>query len=84
MPTIPAALYWREWFYGFGLVRSLDDGETWEPVEAIPDDAIVFAVASGRDEQRVVVYVSVTGQFVTPAEGCHSLPTPQRRRVAIP
>jgi photosystem II stability/assembly factor-like uncharacterized protein len=63
VPTIPAALYWAEWLYGFGLVRSLDDGETWEPVEGIPADARIYAMASGYDDQRVILYVSYTGGF---------------------
>jgi len=44
-------------------VRSLDDGETWEPVEGIPTDARVYAMASGYDGQRVILYVSYTGGF---------------------
>jgi photosystem II stability/assembly factor-like uncharacterized protein len=65
-PTIPATLYWREWLHGFGLMRSMDDGETWERVEAIARDATVFAMASGRDEGRVIIYASVTGGFAAP------------------
>jgi photosystem II stability/assembly factor-like uncharacterized protein len=73
-PTIPATLYWREWLYGFGLVRSLDDGETWERVEGIPSDALVYAMASGRDDQRVILYMSITGGFFATVTAAGQVP----------
>lgn len=70
--TIPTTLYRGSWWKGEGLWRSADDGETWEQVDGIATDASIYAMASGHDEQRLVVYVSVTGGFVTPAEGMQS------------
>lgn len=37
----------------------------WEPVEGIPTDARIHAMASGHDDQRVIVYVNYTGGFGT-------------------
>jgi photosystem II stability/assembly factor-like uncharacterized protein len=47
-----------------GLHRSMDGGYTWEQVEEVPTTDI-YSLAAGNDEERVVVYVGLSGGVVT-------------------
>lgn len=47
-----------------GLYRSVDEGYTWEPVEEVPTTDI-YSLAAGSDDERVVLYVGISGGVVT-------------------
>jgi photosystem II stability/assembly factor-like uncharacterized protein len=55
----PIALY-------AGAYRTTD-GETWEQIPGVPSGASVRSLASGRDEERVVVYIG-TSAGLAPSE----------------
>lgn len=48
-----------------GLYRSTDGGYTWEQVEDVPATDI-YSLAVGNDDERVVVYVGISGGVVSP------------------
>jgi len=48
-----------------GLYRSLDGGYTWEQVAGVPTTDI-YSLAAGSDDERVVVYVGISGGVVSP------------------
>jgi photosystem II stability/assembly factor-like uncharacterized protein len=48
-----------------GLFRSTDGGYTWEQVEDVPATDI-YSLAAGSDDERVVVYVGISGGVVSP------------------
>jgi photosystem II stability/assembly factor-like uncharacterized protein len=52
---------------GSGLYRSRDNGQTWEHIASLPGDAIVYALAAGMDEERVVLYVASSAGLATSA-----------------
>jgi photosystem II stability/assembly factor-like uncharacterized protein len=47
-----------------GLHRSMDGGYTWEQVEGAPT-ADIYSLAAGNDDERVVVYIGISGGVVT-------------------
>jgi photosystem II stability/assembly factor-like uncharacterized protein len=48
-----------------GLFRSMDGGYTWEQVVDVPTTDI-YSLAAGSDDERVVLYVGITGGVVSP------------------
>jgi photosystem II stability/assembly factor-like uncharacterized protein len=48
-----------------GLFRSIDGGYTWEQVESAPTTDI-YSLAAGSDDERVVVYIGISGGVVSP------------------
>jgi photosystem II stability/assembly factor-like uncharacterized protein len=48
-----------------GLHRSMDGGYTWEQVEGAPTTDI-YSLAAGNDDERVVVYIGISGGVVSP------------------
>lgn len=71
-PTGPTTFYLATYS---GLYRSLDDGHTLVPVEGLPGQANVRALAFGHDvgltgSERLVIYVGTTGGYrITGARG---------------
>ena len=49
----------------YGLFRSTDGGYTWEQDEGAPITSI-YSLAAGSDDERVVVYVGISGGVVSP------------------
>ncbi len=49
----------------YGLFRSVDEGYTWEQVEGVPSTDI-YSLAAGNDDERVAVYVGISGGVVSP------------------
>ena len=49
----------------YGLYSSTDEGYTWEQVEGVPTTDI-YSLAAGSDDERVVVYVGISGGVVSP------------------
>ncbi len=47
-----------------GLYSSTDGGYNWEQVEGVPASDI-YSLAAGSDDERVVVYVGISGGFVS-------------------
>jgi hypothetical protein len=60
-PSEPATLYNGDRWRNGGLRRSVDEGQTWEQVTGLPANALLYALAAGRDAQRVAVYVAASG-----------------------
>ncbi len=50
-----------------GLYSSLDDGHTITPVSGLPGSANAQALAFGREDNRLVIYVGTTGGYTTRA-----------------
>ena len=48
-----------------GLYRSMDGGYTWEQVGGAPTTH-VYSLAAGSDDERVVVYIGVSGGVALP------------------
>lgn len=61
----PPVLYLGTW--GGGVRRLEPDGQ-WSNLTAVPERSNVFSIASGRDEDRAIVYVALSGDNGTPPE----------------
>jgi photosystem II stability/assembly factor-like uncharacterized protein len=65
--TLYTTAWPMEWEIGCvwpaGLHRSMDGGYTWEQVEGAPTSDI-YSLGAGNDEERVVVYVGISGGVV--------------------
>jgi photosystem II stability/assembly factor-like uncharacterized protein len=64
-PTFPATLYaWGVIEHQGVLLRSLDNGITWEAVEGAPSPT---RLATATDGERVILYIASAGGLATPA-----------------
>jgi hypothetical protein len=73
-PTVPPSLYagMASGEY-YGLVRSRDNGQTWEPVESA---GFPISLAAGTDGERVVVYAGTAGGVAVAGAQVASDPIP--------
>jgi photosystem II stability/assembly factor-like uncharacterized protein len=63
-PTVPPTLYAG----GCCGAKRSSDGQAWEDVPEVPQGATVRAFAAGVDEERVVVYIGMSGGMMAALE----------------
>lgn len=60
-PASPPKLYGGSRWGSNGLYVSANDGQGWDPIAGLPNNAAVFALAAGSDARQVAVYTAISG-----------------------